>query len=78
MFNVTPNGKDRITIYIYATGSIFFSYTTSNEITVTLDCLEDVYDYIREQFILNLEKTLNISRYDMTIQHLKIYEMLFS
>lgn len=78
MFNVMPNGQHRIIIDICDNGSVAFYYTNSAGDNVLLDCLDDIYDYIKEQFILNLEKALHIHRSTITVGHLKIYEMIFA
>lgn len=71
-FGVNPNNDSRCTIMLHDSGVIHFCAEGGK----WLYDLDDVYNYIKEDFILKMEKHLQLDREDIRLQHLKVYEML--
>lgn len=72
-FGVMPNHDYRCTLFFNDDGTILFHTEDSTPIYD----LDSLYDYIKEDFILKIEKHLNMNREDIRLSHLKVYEMLF-
>lgn len=70
-FGAMPNKDYRCTLFLNDDGSIDFC----TEEDVWLHDLDSIYDYIKEDFILKMEKHLKIDREDIRFPHLKVYEM---
>jgi len=71
-FGVMPNYDCRCTLFFHDDGTILFHTDNSDQI----HDLDSLYDYIKEDFILKMEKNLNMNRDEIRLSHLKVYEML--
>lgn len=71
-FGAMPNNDSRCSLFLNDNGSIDFC----TEDSVWLHDLDSIYDYIKEDFILKMEKHLKTDREDIRLTHLKVYEMV--
>lgn len=70
-FGAMPHYSGRCTLFLNDNGTIDFC----TEGSVWLHDLESIYDYIKEDFILKMERHLKIDREEFRLPHLKVYEM---
>lgn len=71
-FGADPNHDSRCTIMLHDSGVVHFCAEGGK----WLYDLDDIYNYLKEDFILKMEKHLQLDREDIRLQHLKVYEML--
>lgn len=71
-FGADPHHDCRCTIMLHDSGVVHFCAEGGK----WLYDLDDIYNYLKEDFILKMEKHLQLDREDIRLQHLKVYEML--
>lgn len=74
IFGLLPNEDRQLLISVYDNGTIEFSCVIDDDFR-DLTSLDDIYNYIKEEFIINIENTLSIAREHITTDVLKLYEM---
>jgi hypothetical protein len=74
-FCLMPNENRQININVNDNGTIGFSCFLDNQ-HIILNDLDDIYNHIKDEFIINIEKTLSVNREDVTADFLKLYAMV--
>lgn len=74
-FCLMPNEDRQVNINVNDNGTIGFSCFIDNQ-HIILNDLDDIYNHIKDEFIINIEKTLSVNREDVTADFLKLYAMV--